>query len=269
VACAIRDITERKRTEELLSQRQEELAHVVRLSTAGEMATGLAHELNQPLYSIANYARGCIHRLNTSSMDSNEFQEVAEEIAAEAERAAEIVRRLRQMVQKRQPVRSAIGVNQTIDEACALCRFELHRANVCREEELDPSLPYVLGDEIQLQQVLVNLLRNAVAAMRDTPQGERVLRVVTGQHDPTSVRVSVADTGCGIPEKDLERIFDAFYTTSSSGMGMGLAISRSIIESHGGRIWATNNARRGATFHFTLPVPAEEGHDRSTDGVSR
>jgi C4-dicarboxylate-specific signal transduction histidine kinase len=262
VAAAIRDISERKRAEQLLQQRQEELAHVVRLATAGEMATGLAHELNQPLYSIANYARGCIHRLDSLSIDSEQLREVAEAIVAEAERAAEIIRRLRKMVQKREPVRSVIDVNQAVEEACALYRADLARHGVCLDRKLDTSLPAVVADDIQLQQVTLNLLRNAVEAMRETPADERILSILTRREDERMVRVAVVDAGCGIPEDQLGRVFDAFHTTNPSGMGMGLAISRSIIESCGGRIWAKNNPARGVTFHFVLPIQTDGPNER-------
>jgi two-component system sensor kinase FixL len=260
VACAVRDVTERKRAERMLRERQEELAHVTRVSTAGEMATGLAHELNQPLYSIANYARGCINRLDSSSIDPHEIREIAAEIAAEAERAAEIIRRLRRMVQKRGPVQSVIDVNQTVEEACALAQADLVHHCARLDRDFEENIPATSGDDVQLQQVILNLLRNAVEAMRDTPVEERIVRVSTRYVDGCMAQVSVLDPGIGIPQENLERVFDAFHTTNASGMGMGLAISRTIIESHGGRIWATNNAGRGAGLHFTLPIQAEN-HD--------
>ncbi|MFV1966958.1 MAG: nitrogen regulation protein NR(II) [Pirellulaceae bacterium] len=261
VACAIRDVTERKRAEQLLRERQEELAHVTRVSTAGEMATGLAHELNQPLYSIANYARGCINRLDSSSIDPKEVREIAEEIEAEAQRAAEIIRRLRRMVQKRGPIQTVIDINRTVNDACSLAQGDLGHHSVRLDRDLDQSLPTTRGDDIQLQQVILNLLRNAAEAMRHTSIHTRVVRVVTRYIDRHTAQVSVVDAGAGIAREDIERVFDAFHTTSRSGMGMGLAISRSIVESQCGRIWATNNADCGATLHFTLPIRADEDHE--------
>jgi signal transduction histidine kinase len=222
------------------------------------MATGLAHELNQPLYSIANYARGCINRLKSSSIDRQQLREIAEEIAHEADRAAEIIRRLRGMVQKREPVRSPVDVNHAIEEACALSQADANCRCICLDHNLDRTLPTVMGDEIQLQQVILNLLRNAYEAMRETPHDIRIVRIATRRTDSRMVEVAVTDAGSGIPREDLEHVFDAFHTTSSSGMGMGLAISRSIVESHGGRIWARNNPARGVTVRFTLPLHAEE-----------
>ena len=260
VACAIRDITERVRAEQLLKQRHDELAHVTRLATMGEMATGLAHELNQPLYSISNYARGCLRRLDSSSLEPARLQEVLAEIAAESERAAKIIRRLRRMVQKREPVRVEFNLNRAINEACALCHADLKRHSVSLERQLDDSLPKTYADDIQIQQVILNLLRNAVEAVRDIPHDARVIRVRTGRSSAESVLVSVSDAGCGIRDDDLERVFDAFYTTRPAGMGMGLAISRSIVEMHGGKIWAVNNSDSGATFHFTLPLCDAPSH---------
>ena len=170
VACAIRDVTDRVRAEELLRQRQEELAHVARLATVGELATGLAHELNQPLYSISNYAQGCLHRLRAASLEPEQLVEVLEEIALEADRAAQLIRRLRRMVQKREPVRTSIDLNQTIEEACLLSQQDLKQHAVRLVHDLDRSLPRILADEIQIQQVVVNLLRNAVEAMRETAE---------------------------------------------------------------------------------------------------
>ena len=262
VACAIRDITDRVRAEQLLKQRHDELAHVTRLATVGEMATGLAHELNQPLYSISNYARGCLRRLTSDTLEPARLQEVLGEIAAESERAAKIIRRLRRMVQKREPVRVEFNLNRAVEEACALCHADLKRHSVTLERQLDDSLPKTYADEIQIQQVILNLLRNAAEAVRDAPQGSRVVRIDTGRSSVDTVLVSICDAGCGIREEDLERVFDAFYTTRPAGMGMGLAISRSIVETHGGRIWAVNNPNCGATFHFTLPLCDAPSHGK-------
>lgn len=261
VACAVRDVTDRLRAEQLLKQRQEELAHVTRLATVGELATGLAHELNQPLYSISNYARGCLRRLKDGSITPERLREVLDEIASEADRAAKIIRRLRRMVQKRESIRKPLSLNHAIQEACALSHAELKRHGTTLVGNLTSKLPRVMADEIQIQQVMINLLRNAAEAMRDTPADEREIRVATSPADTGFLRVDVADAGCGIPEQDLEKVFDAFHTTRSSGMGMGLAISRSIVEVHGGRIWASNNSKRGATFSFTLPLASETNHD--------
>lgn len=254
VACAIRDITARVRAEQLLKQRQDELAHVARLATMGEMATGLAHELNQPLYSISNYARGCLRRLDADTLEPASLRDVLAEIATESDRAAKIIRRLRRMVQKREPVRAVLNLNRAIEDACALCQADLKRHAVNLERQLDTALPKTYADEVQIQQVVLNLLRNAVEAVRDAPHEVRRVRIRTGRSSGDTLVVSVSDMGSGIREEDLDRVFDAFYTTRPAGMGMGLAISRSIVEMHGGRIWAVNEPDCGATFHFTLPI---------------
>ena len=252
-----RDITQRKVAENLLEQREEELAHVARLATMGEMAAGLAHELNQPLYSIANYARGCILRMDSETIDKAQLREIAEEVASEAERAGEIIRRLRRMVQKREPIESEIEINLVLRDACQLLDAELRRQSVEIEVDLDASNPRCCSDDIQLQQVIVNLVRNAVEAMKKTPIGQRTIRASTEVSDG-EILVSIEDNGCGFDDNEEERIFDAFHTTSETGMGMGLAISRSIIERHGGRIWARRNSHGGATFQFTLPLLTKE-----------
>jgi two-component system sensor kinase FixL len=269
VACAIRDISDRVRAEQLLKQRQDELAHVARLATVGELATGLAHELNQPLYSISNYARGCLRRLQDAALDPTRLREILHEIVGEADRAAKIIRRLRRMVQKREPVCKLFNLNYAIQEACALSNSILKKDAVELIRQLDPQLPKVYADEVQIQQVLLNLVRNGVEAMRDTPSAERVLQIRTSAAAPGELRVDVTDAGCGIGDEDLERVFDAFHTTRTNGMGMGLAISRSIVEMHGGRIWAANNPEQGATFSFTLPLAAEESHGRGPHSISR
>lgn len=253
VRLSCRDITQRKSAEQMLRRREDELAHVARLATMGEMAAGLAHELNQPLYSVANYARGCMLRLDADTMDPSQLQEILEEIASEAERAGEIIRRLRRMVQKNDPLETELDVNEVIKDACQLLTADLRRANVSLQIALDPSAPRANSDDVQLQQIIVNLARNAVEAMKESPIDTRICRVSSAVVD-NEIRISIADSGCGLSEEDSERLFDAFHTTSDTGMGMGLAISRSIVELHGGRIWATANPDRGATFHFTIPL---------------
>ena len=257
IRLSCRDITQRKNAEHLLKQREDELAHVSRLATMGEMAAGLAHELNQPLYSIANYARGSVLRMDSETIDIQQLREIAEEIASEAERAGEIIRRMRRMVQKRDPLETEFDVNAVVRDACQLLAADLRRLNVSLEFSLDPANPRAYSDDVQLQQIVVNLIRNSIEAMMDTPLDQRICHVSTFA-DNGEVCVAVADRGCGVKEGEHERMFDAFHTTSDTGMGMGLAISRSIVELHDGRIWATTNPGGGATVQFTIPVLARE-----------
>lgn len=259
VACAVRDLTERLEATRLLKQRQEELAHVSRIVTAGEMASGLAHELNQPLYSIANYARGWLNRLDVGDLSAESMRKVAEEILADSLRAGEIIRRLRRMVQRHEPSRSPIEPHRLVKSTAELFQGEAKKYGVAVGRDVPDDLPLVMADEIEIQQVLLNLFINGARAMRDVPADQRRLQVIVRSEDDQHVRFDVRDCGHGIPGEDIDHIFDAFFTTSSSGMGMGLAISRYIVESHSGRIWATNHAAGGATISFTLPTTKTHG----------
>ncbi len=252
-ASVIRDISERKESEQLLKERQDDLAHVSRLATMGEMATGLAHELNQPLYTIANYTDGCLRRLANGPMDQEELCEILRQMNSEAQRGGEIIRRLRRMVQKRMPENLAVDLRDIVRETTGLLANELRENSVSLECNTGDEPQIVIADEIQIQQVLLNLMRNAVEAMQDTAADQRRLSVAAERQPDQMICVSVQDSGCGIPVDQLDRVFDAFHTTRQQGMGMGLAISRSIIESHDGRIWVENNDCGGATFVFVLP----------------
>ena len=240
--------------DEQLQRHRAELAHVARLSMLGEMAAGLAHELNQPLHAVKNYAGGGVRRLLKTPQRDEELVVALEQISAEANRAAEIVRRVRRFVQKREPSLSEVAVNSLVEEVALLCKTEIeqHRAKVVLESS--PGLPPIVGDAIQIEQVLVNLLRNGLEAMDDTPEDERLLGIRSMLHGNDTVQVDVCDRGKGIGAEDLERVFDPFFTTKPEGMGMGLAISRSIVQALGGRLWVTTGQDRGCTFHFTLPV---------------
>ncbi len=256
-----RDITRRKQAEEREMNLQAELAHIGRLSTMGEMASGLAHELNQPLTAIAlqadalaNYSKPVIKEDSEKLIQSLKF------IAEQAHRAGNLIRRMRQFVKIVGPKRSTITFNEIVDEVIPLLKMDLREAGIVLAVDIDGSLPQVFGDKIQLQQVLLNLVRNAIEAMRDTQIDQRRLNIKARPTDGM-IEVAVRDTGCGIPADKLDRIedlFGTFYTTKSEGMGIGLGISRSIVESHGGHLRAKPNPDRGATFTFTLPIPAEE-----------
>jgi two-component system sensor kinase FixL len=264
--CFVRNITERKRAQERIRQQQVELAHVARVSTMGEMAAGLAHEVNQPLSAIGNYAAACSERLRTMETGAaEELKEWVAEIENEAMRAGEIIRRLRYLVSKRRPARTILGLPSLIEEVIALVTPEARKLGVKIEFETSDERPQLEGDPVQIQQVLLNLMRNGLEAMQDTPESGRVLAVrcqpigSAGRADGPApegdwLEVTIVDRGTGIPLEAVERVFDPFFTTKTEGMGMGLPISRSIIEAHGGRLEVGPAPDRGTISRFTLPV---------------
>ncbi|MCH8044154.1 MAG: PAS domain S-box protein, partial [Planctomycetes bacterium] len=259
---AMRDISDRKQAQKEVQQLQDKLAHVSRLSTMGEMATGLAHELNQPLTAISTYCYvGKQSLAQASKVDTEQLRELFEKLSAQAMRAGEIIRRLRGLVGKRTAVRSQVDVIEPIQEVLHLLESDLRQSEVRVELQADHANGVVTIDEIQIQQVLVNLIRNAVDAMSETQRERRSLTITTSRTADELIDVAVCDTGEGIPVESSEQVFDAFFSSKSEGMGMGLAISRTIIESHGGRLWWTPNPNRGVTFHFTLPMAKEGSND--------
>lgn len=249
----VQDISLQKKAEEQLHQHEAELAHVARLSTMGEMAAGLAHELNQPLQALTNYAAGALHRLARQGETDAELIAVMEQMRAEAGRAAEIVRRIRQFVRKRPTQVSAVSLGGLVHEAVAMSRMELQRHHIRVATHLPEDLPMVSGDPIEIEQVLLNLLRNAIEAMDQTPQPQRVA-TLRATLDGRCVRLEISDCGHGIAPEDLDKVFEPFFTTKPEGMGMGLAISRSIVQAHGGQLGVVGNAEGGCTFHVTLPA---------------
>ena len=247
------EITERRRAEELARQRQAELAHVSRLSTMGEMASGIAHELNQPLTAIVNYTNGCLRQLRSEAANDDELVSAMERIAGQAERAVEIIRRLGNFVRRREPKRSSVNINDAVQEVLRFVQPDAGQHGITVRINLSEGLTPVPADEIQIQQVILNLFRNGVEAMENGDPQRRVLTVETSAADGNAVKVTIRDTGCGLTDEVLDKLFDPFFTTKPHGMGVGLSISRTIIDAHGGRLWATRNADRGATFTFTLP----------------
>ena len=248
------DVTEQRKAEEQARRNQAELAHAGRLSTMGEMAAGLAHELNQPLGAITSSASGGLKMLKAGRTDSESLIRIMELALEQAQRAGEIIRRLRDLVRRREPRRSSVNVNETIREAVAFVMHEVRQAEIAITVELDDaaSTP-ISADGIQLQQVVINLLRNAVEAMRTATGQDRRLAIQTALTDDV-IEVSVRDRGRGIPPSEIERVFTPFFSTTPEGLGMGLSISRSIAEAHGGRLRAIPNSDRGMTFQFTLPA---------------
>jgi two-component system, LuxR family, sensor kinase FixL len=247
------DITERKGAEEALHKAQAELAHVARVATLGEMSASIAHEVNQPLAALITNADACLRWLARSSPDLDEARAAVERIIRDGRRASEVIGRVRALVKKSPPRKDWHSINDIILEVIALTRSEMHRNRVSLQTQLSDDVPLILGDRIQLQQVILNLIINAVEAMSGVSEGPRELLVVSGKDESQGVLIAVRDSGPGLDPESLDRLFAAFYTTKPQGMGMGLAISRSIIEAHGGRLWATLNASRGAVFQFTLP----------------
>ncbi len=249
------EMDECRRAEEQVHRHRVELAHVARLSIVGEMMAELTHELNQPLSAISSYSQACQRLLCSDRADDRkELLSSLHQVAEQADRAAEIIRRLRRFVTKAKPVQTAVDINALVREVAELINIDarMAQAKVCFE--LAEPLPAVLGDRIQIEQVVVNLMRNAFEAMRDLPPDSRRLTIRTSFDGVECVSVHLCDSGSGIPPHLIDRIFDRFYTTKPNGMGMGLAISQSIIESHGGRLWVTPNATRSSTFHFTLSI---------------
>jgi C4-dicarboxylate-specific signal transduction histidine kinase len=252
------DVTERKRAEEdreRLHQLQADLERINRVTTMGELTASLAHEINQPIAAAVTNARICVRWLARDIPDIEEAREAAARIAKDATRAAEIITRVRELFKKRAPQRELVAINEMINEIVALLRSEAMRHAVSIGSEFAPDLPNVPADCVELQQVLMNLIINAIEAMK-TVERRRELTLSSQRDGSDQLRVSVSDTGVGLPPEG-DQIFDPFFTTKPAGTGMGLAISRSIIESPGERLWATANTRPGVTFHLTLPITLE------------
>jgi C4-dicarboxylate-specific signal transduction histidine kinase len=257
IACRKKVEADLRASQEQLQHHQSELAHMSRLSIMGEMAASLAHELNQPLHAAKNYACGSVRRLLKDPEHDAELMAVLQRIGEEADRAAQILRRVRDFIQKTAPHAALISVNDTVQDAISIINLELKRTRARIVSELASGIAPVKADAIQIEQVVVNLARNGLDAMCEIPEEQRVLRIGTRQRDAQTVEVFVRDRGKGIDEQEMKRIFEPFFTTKPEGMGMGLAISRSIIQSHEGRLWVCPNEDRGCTFQFTLPVCQE------------
>jgi PAS domain S-box-containing protein len=255
IGSQIGQFIERKRAEDALHHAQMELAHVTRVATLGEMTASIAHEINQPLGAVVNSASACLRWLDAQKLE--EARRSATRVITEGHRAGEIIARIRALAKKAPPEKDWVDVNETIHEVIVLARNEVQRNGVALETQLSDDVPLILADRIHLQQVILNLMMNAIEAMSGAGDGPRELWVGSGMDKSQGVLVSVRDSGPGLDPKSIDRLFDAFYTTKPHGLGMGLAISRSIIEAHGGRLWATANAPRGAVFQFTLPIGTE------------
>ena len=257
VADSIAQGIERKRAEEELHKAQSELAHVTRVMTMGELAASIAHEVNQPLAAIVANGSACLRWLIGDSPDLGEARESAQRIIRDGKRASDVISRIRGLVRKTALEKTPLDINQAVREVINLTQSEAVGKGVALRTELASELPFVPGDRVQLQQVILNLVMNGIEAMNTVTDRPREMLIRSSHYESDKVLVAVQDSGIGIDSQNLEKIFDTFYTTKSQGMGMGLAISRSIVENHGGRLWATANEGRGATFQFTLATGGE------------
>ena len=257
------DMTDRKRaeaeareSERRYREAQAELAHVTRVTTLGELTASIAHEVNQPLAAVLANAEACLHWLDRESPDLDGARRSVEWIIKDGKRAGEVIQRVRGILKKSDTQKAPLDVNDVVNDAVALVQRELLRHHVSLRMELAPALPVVLADRVELQQVIINLLINGIQAMQTVTDRRRELTIRTHQND--QILITVKDCGVGISAENADRLFNAFFTTKSGGMGMGLSICRSIIETHGGRVWAEPNLPHGAVFHFTVPLHQED-----------
>jgi PAS domain S-box-containing protein len=251
------DLTERKRVEGALRDAQANLAHVVRITTLGELAASIAHEVNQPLAGVIANAEACLRWLDRGTPDLDAARRSVEWIIDDGNRASEVIRRVRALANKTEIEKVPLDINDVVKEVTALVQRERISHQVSLRMEEAPALPMIRGDRVQLQQVMINLVMNGIEAMQSVTDRPRELVIRSRQDETHQVLVTVTDCGVGIPAENADRLFNAFFTTKSSGMGMGLSVCRSIMEAHGGRLWATPNVPHGATFQFTLPVNAD------------
>jgi PAS domain S-box-containing protein len=250
---AVTDVTESKEAQDALRTSQAELAHISRVMTMGELAASIAHEVTQPLAGIVANGNACIRWLAGACPNLEEARDAAQRIVRDGKRAAEVLARIRALTRKAAPEMERLDLNDTIKEVVALAQGELRKNRVALRTELLDDLPPVFGDRVQLQQLVLNLFMNGIEAMSAVGDRPRELAVTTGNGERDQVLVTVRDSGVGLDPQGREHIFDAFYTTKPRGMGMGLSISQSIVQNHGGRLWAAANDGPGATFQFTVP----------------
>jgi signal transduction histidine kinase len=260
----VMDVTASKRAEEALRQAQAELAHVTRVTTMGELTASIAHEVNQPLAAVIANANASLRWLAAATPNLDEAREALLRIVRDGKRASDVITRIRTLVQKTDPEKTRLDINQTVQEVVLLMQNEAVRKGVALRIDLAADVPPVLGDRVQLQQVILNLVMNGIEAMNTVADRPREMVIRSSAQESDNVLLAVQDSGIGIDPRNLDKIFDTFYTTKPQGMGMGLAISRSIVENHGGKLWAVPNDGPGATFQFTLLKEDETcfTHDR-------
>jgi signal transduction histidine kinase len=248
------DITEQKAAERSLARARNELARVARASSLGELAASIAHEVNQPLAAVVTNGHAGLRWLDASPPDGNEARLALQRIIRDANRAGEVITRIRNFLRRGEPVRQPVRFHAVVQDVLALVRSEAQSQHVVLREQVDAGLPPVLGDAVQLQQVILNLVMNAIESIARSGAGQGTVALTARREGEEMLRVDVRDSGTGIEPSAMTRIFEAFYTSKPEGMGMGLAIAHSIVEAHGGRLWVSLNADAGATFHFTLPL---------------
>ena len=255
------DLTERKRaeaeareSERRYRETQMELAHMNRIATIGQLTASIAHEVNQPIAATIISAQAALRWLNAQPQDPEKVRQALGRIVKDGNRAGEVIARIRGLIKKAPSHQEALVINQVIIEVIALLRGEMTKHGISVQTQLADDVPILQGDRVQLQQVILNLIVNAVQAMSGVSEGPRELLISTGRAEPDGVFVAVRDSGPGLAPAVAERLFEPFHTTKPGGLGLGLSICRSIIEAHGGRLWATANVPRGAEFNFTVPA---------------
>jgi len=253
----LRTTVARQSAEEALKKTEAELGRVARVTAMGELTASIAHEVNQPLAAVVTNANACLRWLSADPPNFDEAREALRRITRDGNRAGDVIARIRAVLKRSEPVARRLDLNEIVREIVALTQSEVERRGASLRTDLAVNLPSVMGDRVQLQQLLLNLVINALDAMNALTDRPRVIRIRTYAPEPKSISAAVEDSGVGIDPERAARLFDAFYTTKPDGLGMGLSISRSIVEAHGGRLWATPNEGPGATFHFTLQ--SEEG----------
>jgi C4-dicarboxylate-specific signal transduction histidine kinase len=261
VLVTITDVTERRHAAEALQKAEAELAHVTRVTTMGELTSSIAHEVNQPLAAVMTNGNAGLRWLASEPTNVDEARACLTRIIRDAGRASDVIARIRALVKKSAPAKERVHIPEAIQEVLAMATTEARRHRVAVRTQCIADTPPALADRVQLQQVILNLVMNAIEAMKTVTDRPRELVIRCEPHEPGTALVAVGDSGVGLDPHGADRIFDAFYTTKPGGLGMGLSISRSIIEAHGGRLWATANEDSGATFQFTLPTDGADQHD--------
>lgn len=255
------DVSKRKRAEEEAKRYREQLGHIDRLNVLGEMAAGIAHEINQPLTAILSRCGAARRRINMNNPDLDKLRIALEAIEQQAHRTGEVIERVRTLAKHSTGQRESFNINALIKQCVEFAELDDRIDSIHLKIDLNHSLPSVIGDPIQVQQVILNLMRNACEAMTGLPPEQRILTLAVGRHDQDTVQVSICDNGSGISESTEKGLFQSFFTTKELGLGMGLSISRSIIDANGGSLWFTRNPEQGVTFRFTLPVTPEKAHE--------
>jgi len=261
---AVQDVTRRRLSEDALAKARSELANVVRATSLGVLTASMAHEVNQPLSGIITNASTCLRMLDTNPPNLEGARETARRTIRDGHRASDVITRLRTLYSRKEPALEPMDLNEAAREVTALSSTEIQKNGVTLRQEFAEDLPPAVGDRIQLQQVIFNLLRNASDAMSTVDDRPRELVIRTEREEGNQVRLSVKDSGVGFAPQQASKIFDAFYTTKTDGMGIGLSVSRSIIEAHQGRLWATPNDGPGSTFSFAIPGAGEGLGDPET-----